>query len=120
MRKLVLALALLLVATTAFAQMHRNPPAGMPGPNGSMGPMNFAVSADGSLVVFADDDQLVALNAATGNVAWTLKLDGYPMHIEAGGAQFFAMVAGIDTRPATRTLVAVSASGTVQWSKKLD
>jgi outer membrane protein assembly factor BamB len=119
MRKLMIAVALLLLVTTASAQMHRQQPAG------AMTPMHFAVSADGSVIVLASASQVVALSTASGNVAWTVKLTGTPMQIETAGNQIFVMVAGdADTMPMrsapARTLVALSSSGTVLWSKKID
>lgn len=121
MRKLVIAFMLVLLATTATAQMHRQQPGEM------SGPMHFAVAADGSVIVLASADQVVALNAATGNVAWTVKVTGYPMQLSAAGNQIYVLVvdtADMTTMPvrrgAARTLVAISNTGTVLWSKKLD
>lgn len=121
MRKLSFVLLLVLLAATATAQMHRQ----QPGDTG--GPMHFTVAADGSVIVLADTGQLVALSAATGNVAWTVKVSGTPMQVEAAGNQLFVMVvetADMTTMPvrrgAARTLVAISNTGTVLWSKKLD
>ena len=122
MRNLTLAAALLILATTASAQMHRQQPGG-----GTMnGPMHFAVAADGSVIVLASATEIVALSTATGNVAWTVKLTGTPMQIETAGNQIFVMV--VDTtdttmpvrRGSARTLVALSNSGAVLWSKKID
>ena len=124
MRKLSIALAVLLLAATASAQMMSRQQ-----PVNGMGPMHFAVAADGSVLVLPDGEKLVALHAASGNVAWTLTLDGYPMQIASAGNQFFVMVADVSDMPPTtmparrtvkRTLVAVSSTGTVLWSRKLD
>ena len=122
MRKLALLFALLLLATSAVAQMHRQPPGGTT----IQGPMHFAVAADGSVIVLATANQLVALSSTTGNVAWTTKLTGTPMQIETHGNHFYAMVidsADVTTMPMTRgarTIVAVSTTGTVLWSRKID
>lgn len=91
------------------------------------GPMHFAVAADGSVIVLAKANEIVALNAASGNVAWTVKVTGSPMQIATAGNQIFVMVvdtADMTTMPvrrgAARTLVAISNTGTVLWSKKLE
>jgi outer membrane protein assembly factor BamB len=123
MRKLTFAVALLILATTASAQMHRQ----QPGSGSTTGPMHFAVAADGSVIVLASLTEVVALSTATGNVAWTVKLTGTPMQIETAGNQIFVMV--VDTTDSTtmpvrrgsaRTLLALSSAGTVLWSKKID
>jgi outer membrane protein assembly factor BamB len=94
----------------------------------------------GTLVVFGTGrgsraettSTLTALNLSNGAEAWTLELDGFAMEIEASTNQIYVIVAkpnglqpgesgrlSFQHGPAERTLLAVSLSGTVLWSKPL-
>lgn len=95
----------------------------MPGDREGMGPMQFAVVNDGTVVVIDHDDaaattpadSLVAYNAS-GVKTWTLKLDGRAMGLQASASQFYVLSVNEDGR----TLAAVSGSGAILWKVALN
>ena len=81
----------------------------------AMNPVRVA----GTLVLVGGNKTLTALNVSNGAKAWTLALDGYAMHVEPAATQIYVMVVKVEGTTLTRTLLAVSNSGTVLWRQTL-
>jgi outer membrane protein assembly factor BamB len=93
-------------------------------------PIQFASLAN-TLIVVASGDMdemhngagakgaLTALSLSTGRPAWTLPVDGVVMNINASSQQIYVVVVKGAATSAPRTLLAISNSGVVLWSKVL-
>lgn len=89
--------------------------------SGDMDEMHNGVGAKGALT---------ALSLSTGRAAWTLPVDGFVVNVNASAQQIYVVIVkpGSNVRPTTgtpmgtygtRTLLAISNSGVVLWSKVL-
>ena len=85
------------------------------------------VGAAASATTSAVSPQVVALNLASGTVAWTLATDGEPGGLKATPTGLLAVVTKVTastgtTTPPTvsRSLVSISIAGKVVWTVSLD
>lgn len=119
MKKIVIAVVLLLLAGAVAAQMHQNP--GWQTPSrmmqDGMGMPLLVVTPDGTAIT-TERTPVAGLVAyrADGTRAWMLPLNGVVMTMQPAAALFY--VVSFDTNR-TRTLTAVSYSGAVLWEKTL-
>jgi outer membrane protein assembly factor BamB len=78
--------------------------------SGDMDEMHDGVGAKGALT---------ALSLSTGRPAWTLPVGGIVMNVIASSQQIYVVVVKGTATSASRTLLAISNSGVVLWSKVL-
>jgi len=76
----------------------------------------------GSNLLSVSDSTITAISTATGATAWTLNITGRVTDLEPYSGGTYAVVvtpAATDDAPPTRSLVAISNSGTLLWSASL-
>jgi len=80
------------------------------------------LTLSGNNLLSVSDGTITAINTATGATAWTLTQSGRVMELEPFSGGTYAIVvtpAATSGAAATRSLIAISSSGTVLWSVSL-
>lgn len=137
MKRVAVAVALLLLAAPTFAQMHQpgmppsTPGTGMSGTEmGNMGPMHMAVATDGTVVVIERTlnsanttvSSAIVAYSASGAKAWSYPLDANgAMEIEvAGNLVVFGSARGASASTAGTLTALQLSNGQKAWSLTLD